>query len=57
MTFVHGCLEATAQRQPERVYIYLDNNKDADTELTSDSMTCAYDVKRGQSLLYNSFRI
>ena len=57
MTFVHGCLEATAQRQPERVYIYLDNNKDVDTELTSDSMTCAYDVKRGQSLLYNSFRI
>lgn len=57
MTFVHGCLESTAQRQPEMVYIYLDNNKDANTELTSDSMTCAYDVKRGQSLLYNSFRI
>lgn len=57
MTFVHGCLESTAQRQPEMVYIYLDDRKDELATDTSDSMTCAYDVKRGQSLLYNSFRI
>lgn len=53
MTFVHGCMESTTQRQPETVYIYLDNNMSEE----ADSMTCAYDVKRGQSLLYNSFRV
>ena len=64
-TFVHGCLESTNQRQPETVDIYLDGFKnDPDYELNggseheaSDSMTSSYTVKRGQSILYNSFRI
>ena len=54
MSFVHGCLETTSQRQPETVDIYLDTI--ADGETNSDSMTCSYNVKRGQSLLYNTFR-
>lgn len=58
-SFVHGCIESTTQRQPETVDIYLDsmildNSEEFDA---SDSMTSSYNVKRGQSLLYNSFRI
>lgn len=58
MSFVHGCIDNTNQRQPETVDIYLDNylNKD-DTYDANDSMTCSYSVKRGQSILYNAFRI
>lgn len=63
-SFVHGCLENTNQRQPETVDIYLDGYKssseyteDGDAYDADDSMTSSYTVKRGQSLLYNSFRI
>lgn len=63
-SFVHGCLENTNQRQPETVDIYLDGYKssaeyaeDGDEYDADDSMTSSYTVKRGQSLLYNSFRI
>lgn len=59
-SFVHGCIESTNQRQPETVDIYLDSieleGEDSDYE-AKDSMTSSYVVKRGQSLLYNSFRI
>ena len=57
MSFVHGCMETTSQRQPETVDIYLDSMSTKDDEhTTTDSMTSSYSVKRGQSLLYNSFR-
>lgn len=57
MSFVHGCLETTSQRQPETVEIYLDSMSTKDDEHnTTDSMTSSYSVRRGQSLLYNSFR-
>lgn len=56
LSFVHGCLESTNQRQPETVDIFLDAYA-AEGQENSDSMTSSYDVKRGQSLLYNSFRI
>lgn len=57
MSFVHGCMETTSQRQPETVDIYLDSMSTKDDEHnTTDSMTSSYSVKRGQSLLYNSFR-
>lgn len=57
MSFVHGCMETTSQRQPETVDIYLDSVvTDKDEHATPDSMTSSYSVKRGQSLLYNSFR-
>lgn len=68
MSFVHGCLESTTQRQPETVDIYLDDYKRRRAEAegidlddmeheSADSMTTSYSIKRGQSLLYNSFRI
>lgn len=60
-SFVHGCIENTTQRQPETVDIYLDsiinNNTDADEFESQESVTSSYTVKRGQSILYNSFRI
>lgn len=64
-SFVHACLENTTQRQPETVDIYLDNARD-DLQDKSDPLyeynekdqaTTSYSVKRGQSILYNSFRI
>lgn len=58
MSFVHGCIENTNQRQPETVDIYLDGVKTKEDEnAVTDSMSCSYKVKRGQSILYNSFRI
>lgn len=57
-SFVHGCIESTTQRQPETVDIYLDSIVEEDDEFDArDSMTSSYNVKRGQSLLFNSFRI
>ncbi|MCK9470190.1 MAG: portal protein [Bacilli bacterium] len=55
MSFVHGCLETTSQRQPETVDIFLDSLSE-EAQNKSDSMTSTYSVKRGQSILYNSFR-
>ena len=68
-SYVHACLENTTQRQPETVDIYLEGHKndykikgdqfdveDDDYE-SDDSMTTSYAIKRGQSILYNSFRI
>lgn len=58
-SFVHACIESTTQRQPETVDIYLDSaeTNSPDDYTASDSMTTSYTVKRGQSLLFNSFRI
>ena len=67
-SFVHACLENTTQRQPETVDIYLDSAKEdlkvknAEEDLyaeysDTDSLTTSYSIKRGQSILYNSFRI
>lgn len=69
MSFVHGYLESTTQRQPETVDIYLDgyaddlknkdfksNSDEKELDFSSDNYT-SYNVKRGQSILYNSFRI
>lgn len=67
-SFVHACLENTNQRQPETVDIFLDSYEDekikgsefdvnTDENDVKDSMTTSYSIKRGQSILYNSFRI
>lgn len=48
--FVHGCLEDNSSRTPEKVSIF----RDEDTE---ESEPYTYEVKRGQSLLYNTFKI
>lgn len=58
-SFVHACMENTNQRKPETVDIYLDNNINNDFNTSSDEskhLTTSYSVKRGQSILYNSFR-
>ena len=66
-SFAHACLENTNQRAPETVDIFLENSeekiKDSDYEITDDendikdSMTTSYSIKRGQSILFNAFRI
>ena len=65
-SFVHACIESTSQRQPETVDIYLDsvdnsantdsNTNDGEYQTDSNAVT-SYSVKRGQSILYNVFRI
>ena len=49
--YVHACLEDNTSRTPEQVQIFLGSgDEDADEALT-------YSVKRGQSLLYNTFKV
>lgn len=47
--FVHGCLEDNSSRTPETVQIFI-----GDSDKEADALT--YTVKRGQSLLYNTFK-
>ena len=46
--FVHGCLEDSSSRTPEKVQIFLTDDENGDS--------LSYTVKRGQSLLYNTFK-
>ena len=50
--FVHAALEDNSSRQPEEVQIFL-NDSDYDT----NSNALSYTVRRGQSLLYNTYKI
>lgn len=52
--FVHATLEDSSSRSPEEVSLFL-NDEDFETNGTNTSHT--YTVKRGQSLLYNTFKI
>lgn len=45
--FVHGCLEDNSSRTPEEVELFVDG----------DNNPISYKVKRGQSLLYNTYKI
>ena len=61
-SFVHGCLDSTNQRQPETIQLFINNDYDinskgVDLNAKSDSMTSSYQVKRGQSILYDAFKI
>lgn len=47
--FVHACLEDNTSRTPEQVNIFVDNE--------SDTTVVPYSVRRGQSLLYNSYKV
>lgn len=49
-TFVHATLEDNSSRTSETVDIFLDNELD-------DNKLLSYTVRRGQSLLYNSYKI
>lgn len=44
--FVHGSLEDNSSRSPEEVQLFVDNDK-----------SYTYSVKRGQSLLYSSYKV
>lgn len=50
--FVHACLEDNSSRTPEEVSIFRD-----DASFNSNSNGYSYTVRRGQSLLYNVFKI
>ncbi len=50
--FVHACLEDNSSRTPEEVTIFIDEKENGGVEKSSN-----YTVKRGQSLLANSFKI
>ncbi len=52
-SFVHACLEDNSSRTPEEVNIFV-NTSEEDEKVGKD---LSYTVKRGQSLLYNSFKI
>lgn len=53
-SFVHACLEDNTTRTPEEVDIFIDDQ----TDINSNAHTSySYTVKRGQSLLYNVFKI
>lgn len=49
-TFAHAALEDNSNRTSETVDIFLDNSDESQNNLS-------YTVKRGQSLLYNSYKI
>ena len=51
--FVHAYLEDNTDRVPEEVSITFDNDTDNEAEVTTNT----YKVRRGQSLLYNVFKI
>lgn len=51
-SYVHAALEDNMSRVPERVDIFLN-----DTDYNNDSNGYAYTVRRGQSILYSTFRI
>lgn len=50
--FVHAALEDNSSRTPEEVQIFL-----SDSDYDSNSNALSYTVKRGQSLLYNTYKI
>lgn len=50
--FVHACVDDNSSRTPEEVEIFL-----TDLDYDNNSNANVYSVRRGQSLLYNSFRV
>ena len=51
-SFVHAALEDNVSRCPEEVEIFLSND-----DLKSNTNALTYTVRKGQSLLYNSFKV
>lgn len=50
--FVHACLTDKSDRNPEEVEIFM-----SDDDLDNNKVASTYKVRRGQSLLYNSFKV
>lgn len=53
-SFVHACLEDNSTRTPEEVDIFIDDQADINADTHA---SYSYTVRRGQSLLYNVFKI
>ena len=51
VSFVHAALTDDTPRMPEKIEIFMDNN------ISDDADKYAYTVNRGQSILYNSYKI
>lgn len=49
--FVHGCLQDNLSRDPEEVHIFMD------MDIDNTNKELVYNVKRGQSLFYNIFKV
>lgn len=57
-TFVHACLEDNSSRTPEEVSIFTyDENIKTDDGQDKEVESTGYTVKRGESLLYNTFKV
>lgn len=52
--YVHATLDDSSSRTPEEVNIFVEDKETTDS---SDSMSTTYTVNRGQSLLYNIYKI
>lgn len=50
--FVHACLEDDTVRNPEEVNIFL-----SDEDIKNEKIASSYKVRKGQSLLYNTFKV
>lgn len=50
--FVHACLQDKSNRTPEEISIFRNEE-----DLKNNGVSSTYNVKRGQSLLYNSFKV
>jgi len=48
--FVHGCLDDLTSREPEEMNLSLTADED-------DEIKYTYNVRRGQSILYNTYKI
>lgn len=57
--FVHAALQDNTSRVPEKVNLFIDNDKKYDTQFKNmqAQTSVSFNVNRGQSLLYNTFKI
>lgn len=58
--FVHAALQDNTSRVPEKVNLFIDTDRKYDTDAASNGQaqtSISFNVNRGQSLLYNTFKI
>ena len=53
VSYVHACLEDNSSRTPEEIQIFKTDNIEAE----NNNPSLIFSVRRGQSLLYNSFKV
>lgn len=57
MSFAHGSLENTSQRKKEEIDIFIEDLNSSSEDKDYNVVKSSYSIKRGQSILYNSFKI